>query len=79
MEKYRFCVVGHTNLDPKYKTVTGEILQFIRDSGPIQCIYRLTDGAVKHAQLSAIRVFETAEEADKLSKAHNRALNKGGA
>jgi hypothetical protein len=38
----------------------------------------LADGSVKNAHLAAIRVFETAEEADKLSKAHNRALSKGG-
>lgn len=78
MENYRYCVVYSKGLDQQGQADTGTVLQYVKDAGPIQCVYRKDDGTVKAHPLSRIRVFETQEEADKSCKAHNKTVNKGG-
>lgn len=72
MEDYKYCVICPQGFASGKKATTGELLTFVKDGSSVQAVYRYDDGSVSSNKISNVRLFKTAEEADKSAKAHNK-------
>ena len=74
MEDYKYCVICPQGFASGKPAHTAELLTFVKDNGAVQAVYRYDDGSVSSNKISNVRLFKTAEEADKSTKAHNESV-----